>query len=116
MVQTLTTKQQNETRTHHVKPSESRWRPRQECEEWRKHVELCAAERECVKLQPIDDSEDQKSSDEDEEEEDGVVKGTGYGCEVASGKHDDDTTTQDLSGDSGEDEDLANALGCLLSV
>jgi hypothetical protein len=69
-----------------------------------------------VKLQPIDDSEDQKSSDEDEEEEDGVVKGTGYGCEVASGKHDDDTTTQDLSGDSGEEEDLANALGCLLSV
>jgi hypothetical protein len=70
-----------------------------------------------VKLQPIDDSEDQKSSDEDEDEEDGVIKGTGHGCEVASGKHDDDTTaTQDLSGDSGEDDDLANTLGCLLSV
>jgi len=94
-----------------------RWKPRQECEEWRKHVELCAAERECVKLQPIDDSEDQKSSHEDEDEDDGVIKGTGHGCEVASGKHDDETTaTQDLNGESGEDDDFANTLGCLLSV
>ena len=70
-----------------------------------------------MKLQPIDDSDDQKSSDEDEDEEDGVIKGTGHRCEGASGKHDDDTTaTQDLSGDSSEDDDLANTLGCLLSV
>jgi hypothetical protein len=89
------------------------WRPREECEEWHKYAEQCAAERECVRLQPIEDASEQQSSDEDDEDDEEEVATE----RPSSHEADKAKPARDSSGESSEDDELSNvALGCLLSV
>jgi hypothetical protein len=58
---------------------DQRWRPREEHEEWRNYVALCAASRDTVKMAPVKeellcaDTEDDEESGEDDDQQLGAL-------------------------------------------